>query len=339
LRNCSHGSHERSAGKQQARRIRRKEVTAVAGARPKTFLAGAAIVWRHQRVVWLVYFANLLLALVGTRGAVAHTGEILNSSLLAERLVHGFDLGAYGELALHPSLPFGGSRPMMLYSAMLFALFMLFATGGMLTAYFEDRRLTAGNFFQACGEHFWRFLRLLIWFAIALIPVGILMRLTGVLYRRVDRQSISPFPAVHVAEVAAVIILLLMMCLRLWFDMAQVIAVAEGEKNMRRALKSSAILLQHNFGSLFWLYFRISALGWFGFWFVLYTWMEHLRPEAIARASLVSQALIVFWLAIRLWQRASEALWYRERLPELMVPARLVPPSPVQQAPSELQPV
>jgi hypothetical protein len=309
----------------------------MAGARPKTFLAGAAIVWRHQRVLWLVYFINLLLATVGTRGAVARTGEILNHSLTTERLVHGFSLGAYMELALHPSLPFSASRPMMLYSAILFALFMLFATGGVVAAYYEDRRLTAGNFFQACGEHFWRFLRLLIWFAIALIPVGILLRLTGGLYRRVDRQSISPFPAVHFVEVAGVIILLVMMCLRLWFDMAQVIAVAEGETKMRRALKSSARLLRHNFASLFWLYLRISLLGWIGLWFGLHTWMEYLRPDDIGRAFLFSQAMIVFWLATRLWQRASEALWYRERLPELMVPAPLAPPSPAEQAPSELQ--
>ena len=311
----------------------------MAGARPKTFLAGAAIVWRHQRILWLLYFMNLLLATVGTRGAVARSAEILNHSLAADRMVHGFSLGAYMELTLHPTLPFSGSRPMMLYSTILFTLFMLFATGGVLMEFYEDRRPTAGNFFQACGEYFWRFLRLMIWFAIALIPVGILIRLAGGLYRRVDRQSISSFTAVHIVEVAAIIIVLVIMCLRLWFDMAQVIAVAEGEKNMRRALKSSAILLRHNFGSLFWLYLRISLLGWVGFCLGLRMWMEHLQPEAIGRAFLVSQAMIVFWLATRLWQRASEALWYREHLPELLVPAPLFPPSPVEQAPSELQPV
>lgn len=309
------------------------------GARPKTFLAGAAIVWRRQRILWLLYAANLLLAFLGARGAATRTGEILNHSLAAERLVHGFSVGAYIELRLHPNLPFSASRPMMIYSSILFALFMLFATGGVLAAYYEGRRLAAGNFFQACGEHFWPFLRLMVCLAIALIPVGILAGLAGVLYRRVGRQSISPFPAVHIVEVAAVIIVLLLMSLRLWFDMAQVIAVAEGEKNMRRALKSSAILLRHNFGSLFWLYLRISLLGWVGLWLGLNVWMEHLRPEAIGRAFFVSQAMIIFWLATRLWQRASEALWYRERLPELMVPASLVPPAPVEQEPSALQPV
>jgi hypothetical protein len=311
----------------------------MAGARPKTFLAGAALVWRHQRVLWLVYIANLLLAFVGTRAAVDRTGEILNHSLAADRLVHGFSLGAYYELKLHSNLPFSAWRPMMIYSSILFVLFMLFATGGVLAAYYEDRRLTAGAFFQSCGEHFWRFLRLMVWFAIALIPVGILMGLAGVLYRRVDRQSISPFPAVHIFEVAAVIIVLLLMCVRLWFDMAQVIAVAEGEENMRRALKSSANLLRHNFGSLFWLYLRISLLGWIGFWLGMHVWMEHLGPEATRAAFLVSQATIVFWLAVRLWQRASEAIWYRQRPAALVVPALLATPSPAAPAQSEPQPV
>jgi hypothetical protein len=311
----------------------------MAGARPKTFLAGAALVWRHQRVLWLVYIANLLLAFVGTRAAVDRTGEILNHSLAADRLVHGFSLGAYYELKLHSNLPFSASRPMMIYSSILFALFMLFTTGGVLAAYYEDRRLTAGDFLQACGQHFWCFLRLMVWFAIALIPVGILMGLAGILYHRVNQQSISPFPAVHIFEVVAAIIVLLLMCLRLWFDMAQVIAVAEGETKMRRALKSSAHLLRHNFGSLFWLYLRISLLGWIGFWFGLHVWMEHLRPEATGAALFVSQAMIVFWLAIRLWQRASEALWYRQLSAALVVPVPLAMPSPAAPAQSEPQPV
>src|ERR1700731_1025376 len=222
----------------------------MAETKPKTFLAGAALVWRRQRVLWLLYIADLLLAFVGTRATVERTREILNHSLAADSLIHGFSLGAYFELKLHPSLPFSASRSMMFYSAMLFTVFMLFATGGVLTAYYEDRRMPAGEFFRACGDNFWRFLRLTVWSAIALIPVGISTYLAGVLYRGVNRRFISPFPAVHFLEIAAAVIVLLLMCLRLWLDMAQVIAVAEREKNMRHALKSSALLVRHNFGSL-----------------------------------------------------------------------------------------
>jgi hypothetical protein len=305
--------------------------------RPRPFLSGAALVWRHQRVLWLLYFANLLLALAGTRAVVDRTGEILNHSLAADSLVHGFDLGLYSELRLHPSLPFSASRPLLLYSSLLFALFMLFATGGVLAAYYEDHRLDAGGFCQACGGHFWRFLRLMIYFVIALIPIGILAWLAGALFHKVNQQAISPFPAVHLLEIAATIIVLLVMCLRLWFDVAQVIAVAEGEKNMRRALKSSARLLRHNFSSLFWLYFRISVLGWIGFALGMHLWLMRIPPEGIRASFVLSQAAIVFWLAIRLWQRASEARWYRERDAALDVPEPVVEPSPSAPVTSEPQ--
>ncbi len=293
--------------------------------------------WRRQRVLWLLYFVNLILGFVGTRGIVTRTGEILNHSLEAGRLVHGFDLGAYTDLMLHPGLPFSGSRPMLVYSAILFTLFMLFATGGLLSAYYQDRRMNTGDFFRACGEHFWPFLRLMISFAIAMSPVGILTRLSGVAYNRVEERSISPLSAVHVLEAAAVVIILLSMCVRLWFDMAQVIAVAEGETRMRRALKFSAILLWHNFGSLFWLFARVSLVGWIGFYLGMRVWMTHLGPESLGGSFVVSQAVIVFWLATRLWQRASETLWYRQSTATLSVPEPVMPP--LQVAPAPLEPV
>jgi hypothetical protein len=309
----------------------------MAGAIPKTFLAGAALVWRRQRVLWLLYAANILIAFVGTRSIVARTGDILNHSLAAQRLVPGFDLGTYLELSQHPSQPFAGSRPTLVYSALLFTLFMLFTTGGMLTAYYEDRRMTTGDFFRASGEHFWAFLRLMICFAIAIIPVGILAGLTAAAYRRVGHRSISPFPAVHILEAAALLIILLSMCIRLWFDMAQVIAVAEGETRVRRALKISATLLRHNFGSLLWLYARVSLVGGIGFWIGMNVWMRHLPADALRASFVASQALIVFWLATRLWQRASEILWYRQHASALSVPEPVVPPLDV--APAPLEPV
>jgi hypothetical protein len=177
----------------------------------------------------------------------------------------------------------------------------------------------------------------MIYFVIGLIPIGILARLAGALYHKVNQQSISPFPAVHALEVAVTIIALLMMCLRLWFDMAQLISLAEGERNMRRALKRAARLLRHNFGSLFWLYLRISMLGWIGFALCMHLWIVHIPPAGIRASFVVSQATIVFWLAIRLWQRASEARWYRERSTALDVAEPIVKPSPSAPIPSEPQ--
>ena len=103
------------------------------------------------------------------------------------------------------------------------------------------------------------------------------------MYTHINEQSISPYPADHFVEAAAVVILLLLMIVRVWFDMAQVIAVAENEKKMHRALRRAFGLLRRNFFSLFWLYLRVSIIAWALFAFGLHVWMYHLKPQSTSR--------------------------------------------------------
>ena len=305
----------------------------MADATPRTFFSGASLVWGRQRVLWLIYVVNFALVYFATRGTNERIAAILNHSLAAGQLVKGFNLGALGSLAANPESPFGGSISASLSGAMLFTVFMIFATGGILATYYSGQRLHAGAFFEACGHHFWRFVRLTIYLLIALIPVSILAEITHRVYDGIDKQSLSPMRAVHFLEVAVVVILLLLICIRLWFDMAQVIAVAEDERRIRKALRRSATLMRHNFLSLYWLYLRVSLVSWIVFAIGLHIWMTHLRPESIFAPFLLSQFLIISWQGCRLWQRASECIWYREhqRAEAVATPAYEPPPVSSQQ--------
>jgi hypothetical protein len=300
----------------------------MADATPRTFFSGALLVCGRQRVLWLIYVANFVLAYFATRETNERIAAILDHSLAAGQLVHGFNLGALGSLAANPESPFGGSISASLSGAILFTVFTIFATGGILATYYSGQRLHAGAFFEACGHHFWRFVRLTIYLLIMLIPVFILGEIAYQVYGRVDRQSISPMSAVHFFE-AAVVVALLLICVRVWFDMAQVIAVAEDERRMYKALHRSATLMRHNFLSLYWLYLRVSLVSWIVFAIGLHIWMTHLRPESILGPFLLSQFLIIFWQGCRLWQRASECLWYREHQRAIAVATPAHEPPPV----------
>jgi hypothetical protein len=300
----------------------------MAVSKPKTFFSGAGLVWRRQRVLWWIFIVNLILAAFSTRGIAGRSAATLDHSLASLRLVNQFDLSAFLGLFFQPEAPFDGAASAVTATSVLFLLFMLFITGGILTCYRDDQKLSAAPFFEACGRHFWRFFRLMIYFLIILIPIGILIGISAKVFNRIDDRSISPFPAVRFIEAAAIIILFLMMSLRLWFDMAQVIAVAEDERRMHRALRSAAGLLWHKFGSLFWLYLRISVVGWILFAAGLHIWMFHLRPEGIHKALFLSQLIILFWLGTRLWQRASEMQWYQRHQSALVASAPSFLPAP-----------
>ncbi len=299
---------------------------------PKTFLAGAALVWRWQRLVWWIFILSIVLGTFATKGMVDRAEPALDHSLQsAPRLVHSFDLTAMAELAGQPDSPIEGPGHSAMHFSLIYMVFMLFATGGILVAYYRDERPTTGAFFEACGYHFWRFFRLLIYFALVLIPIGILAAIVRAIYSRIAEKSISPMPSVYFFFAAAVVILFLLLVTRLWFDMAQVIAVAEDEKKMRRALKISAGLLRRHFGLLFWLYFRISLIAWIIFGVGVRIWMVSLRPESTGLAFVLGQLIILSWIGTRLWQRASEALWYRKYQEAIVAPPAYSPapePSP-----------
>jgi hypothetical protein len=310
--------------------------------KPRAFFAGAALVWTRQRILWWIFAVNLVLAFLGTH-PVAHSlaedgGAALNfSPESSRRLVHGFDVSALAELGSLPESPLRGMSTMYLVPSFLFALFLLFVTGGLLVSYQHDLRLDAAGFFEACGRHFWRFLRLLIYFAIVMIPLGILWSMAGKIYNDIDDAAISPYAGPAFICGATIVILFLGTCVRLWFDMAQVIAVAKDERRMHHVLHRSAALVWNNFGSLFWLYLRISVIGCVLFGYGLYIWMMKLRPEAVRTAFVLGQVMILLWLGTRLWQRASETEWYKQYRAAQYAPVPMpTPPVPAPAAQAQV---
>ena len=293
-----------------------------------TFFGGAALVWRWQRLVWWIFAINLILAFFATHGMVDKLTPALGNSAASQYFVRGFDVSQAAALMSQPDSPLEFQGPTVVHFSVVFMILMLFFTGGILATYVRDERPRSGFFFEACGYHFWRFFRLLIYMLIVFLPVGGLVALASVIYNRIDERSISPFPAVHFFEAAAIAILFLMIVIRIWFDMAQVIAVADDEKRMHKALRRAFGLLRHNFFSLLWLYLRVSIIAIVIVGLCLRLWMLGLKPESTLTAFLLSQFMLLIWIATRLWQRASEALWY-DRHAAASVPEPVWTPAPV----------
>src|SRR3989338_10906084 len=141
---------------------------------PGVVVAGARLVWRRQRGLWWVYGVNLLLALLAALRASVSFGGVLNSSLAGERLVKGFDLTAFIELLAQPEVSPAQLVMGSFVFSFLFFVFFLFVNGGLLEVYRRDQTLGAGEFFAAAGGFFWRFVRLLLFLLIALVPAGLL---------------------------------------------------------------------------------------------------------------------------------------------------------------------
>ncbi|MBZ5722679.1 MAG: hypothetical protein LAO03_20255 [Acidobacteriia bacterium] len=300
---------------------------------------GARRVWRYQRVLWWLFAVNLLLAAFGTLPVTSAVGRVADHSLHSQNLYRTFDVPTFLDLANNPDVALWSKFTGSTLFAVVFFAFAFFLTGGILEAYRSSGKPATGEFFQACGAFFWRWVRLLIFMLIVLTPIAILassiIKWSGTLSDDAPQEKLGFW--VDVAGM--LLVLLLAMLVRLWFDMAQVRTVAENERPMRRALARAFRLTFGNLGSLFWLYFRISFLAWCVLAAGLWLWLK-VPAQDVGLSFFLFEVVLLWWIGTRLWQRASETVWYERRalapvlvmapvpMPETVAPALEVPPPP-----------
>jgi hypothetical protein len=292
--------------------------------------AGASLVWRHQRVLWWVFAVNFVLGAIGTASAYHQLRRTLGHSLAGQPLTNGFDYGMFLELVRVPESNLYGSHGQSLHAAVLFFLFMLFITGGILTVYREDRNLKTGEFFGASGGFFWRFVRLALF---PLIPLAIL----GAAFLSVDEVfdfanyvAMSDRRGFYLILAGAILLTLLALFVRLWFDIAQVRAVVQDEHRMWPNLWKALRITWRNVSTLFRVYLCISGVAWVTLAAGLFVWAK-LPPTATSVTFLLLEFIILTQLLTRLWQRASSVTWYQRHA--AMFPADTVDyttPAPVE---------
>ena len=283
--------------------------------------AGASLVWRRQRVLWWVFAVNFVLGLLGTVGARMQLGKLLQYSLAGEGLSKGFDFGMFLELVSRPEANLMRSAGSSFLFAGLFPLFMLFVTGGILAVYREDRKFTAGDFFAASGAFFWRFVRLAL---LSIVPFAILFGLlSGVnkLSSYLGDRTVSAKTGFYILLAGFVVVTLLTLFVRLWFDIAQVRAVVQDERKMLPNMWKALGISWRNIATLFRVYLCISGVAWVALAAGLWLWAK-LPPTATPVTFLLLEFIILMQLLTRLWQRASTVTWYKRHAE--MVPADAV---------------
>lgn len=289
---------------------------------------GAGLALRDWPCFLWLYLVNLILAFLASAGLNAQISGVLNPSLAADRLARGFDLSVFLELLLRPEVTPRALLPASVFFAVPFLLVTLFLTAGIVQSFLSDEHLRIGPFFQACGAWLWRFTRLSFLTLLILgIVLGVLNGLRGAL---LDAAGKSPNPRLYfyVGLAALLVMWLVAIKLRLWFDLAQFHLVHTGERKVRRAIPAGLRLMRRGFLRLYGTYLAIALLGWIGLAAGLWVWVK-LPPASVGLAFLVGQAILMLWLGTRYWQRAAGALWFREHAPALPAPPPVPQDTPV----------
>jgi hypothetical protein len=289
---------------------------------------GRRLVWRNQRALWWLFAANLLLAAMGAEPLAFKLAKITDRSLASQRLSQGFDLTTLIELLNNPGVSLGSHALNSLFYNVIFFVFTIFVTGGILESFRSTRKLTTAQFFEASGYYFWRWVRQMLLFAVVMASV---LAIGGGINSWADTLSSDAAPeklGFWVMLGGAGFTLLLSMIARLWFDMAQTRTVATDERSVVRSVARAFGLTFSNFRTLFFMYFRISLVGWTALLLGLWVWIRLIPASHFMLSFLVLELTLLAWLATRLWQRAGESAWYQryEAANPPLVPVRMDAP-------------
>jgi membrane-anchored glycerophosphoryl diester phosphodiesterase (GDPDase) len=272
----------------------------------------AGILCGSKRYIIWFYLLNLGFACLGASPFSASTHGILDHSLYADRLLHGFDLGVLAEMIARPEFgPVRRSAMPGVSFAFLFFLVSILFMPGVLLGYSSDHRIARAEFFRACGRNLWRFVRLLVIFVlIAGVVVGVLSAVQAAAVNAVDQSSNDdrlPF----VVECGTLGLTLLVLTLvRLWFDLAQTDVVLRDQGAIRKSVRWALRATRRNFFRLLGAYLLAAVVATLILLTGILLWHAVVPPSSVLGAFVISQATLFLLLSSRFWQRAIAVAFY-----------------------------
>jgi len=293
--------------------------------------AGATAASRNKRYVVWFFLLNLALAWIGAVAFTARAQGILDHSLYADKLLHGFDLGVLLEMLGRPEFrPMRSSTAPANMCAILFFLASLLFMPGVLLGYSSDHCISRQEFFRACGHNLWRFVRLFVFYVvIAGIIAGILFSLQGALVKAIDESANDDRLPLLAQWVSMAVIFLILTLVRAWFDVAQTDVVLRDEGAVRKSIAWAFRATRRNLGRLLGTYVLIALVGLIVLTVGILIWHAIVPPASVVGAFLVSQAILLLLLAMRFWQRASAVAFYLRQITEPAMEIRSAPAEPV----------
>jgi hypothetical protein len=291
--------------------------------------SSAALLWRHQRLVWWVFAVNLLIAWATSLPVRATLSAVLDHSLESAKLVSGFDLATLVLILERPDVSVRSLAPGAVGAALAFIIYLLFIDGGIFAVFLNDRKLSRAEFFENAGLFFWRMVRLAL---CSIVPFALLAAAdfaiagyAGKLSSDAPQDRLGFF--VNIGSKLVIVVAALFV--RLWFDLAQAQVVRDNQRQLTRVLFGS-LALAFRSGKLYMQYLGIALFAAVTFALGIGVW-AYLPHSAMAASFLVLELVTLAQIAARLWLKAASARWVA-LFPGAPLPyqAALPPPSVTQ---------
>lgn len=300
------------------------------------FGTGLRLLLANKRLLLWLYLTNLAVGLYVGLPFHARISPILDHSLAAKSIAGRFDVSAFGMLMMNLDKHGTSLHTQAFHAVLVYGLIANILAAGIYYV-FGTGELPRLSIVVGSGiEYFWRFFRLMLFAIIIIGPImAALGALRSLILTHTDNVDVGR-PVFVISLVTLIVLLLIGVFLRLWFDIAEAIVIQLGQTGLRRVLRTlgpSMRILWHRFGAAYFGYLLVTILGAIGLAFFVWLWVAAVPPHAVFLAWIIGQLGVLCLLTARIWQRGLATALVLSAEP-LIVPVEPVRPVPVPVPPS-----
>lgn len=201
------------------------------------------------RLVALLYFLNLLMALPMALAFRDFMTRALGDSLAGNQLMTGFDFTVVRDVLAKDGTGWFSLTRMLVWSIPVYLVISIFLTGGVLSFLVHSQtRFSPAFFFQECARYFLRFLRVFLLLSASLLLLALTLGLLLlVLLGLVILGSPSEVTVITVFVLCAAIFLFPALLLFLAADYARIFVVTSTERKMWGAFREGIRFVRKEF--------------------------------------------------------------------------------------------
>jgi hypothetical protein len=273
----------------------------------------------------LLWLFNILFASIVYIQFSDYLGQVFGASGAAANFLKTFDFNTFIEIMTFNGAGLSAVVSLALFLALIYGLFSIFLSGGILQSLFAGRgqgasgekRRMAPVFFQGAGKFFGRFFRLFIyslalWGGAAVVMLIVLMILSPV-FQAGANEALMFYVGVAAAAFGAFLIFLVMMIV----DYARIKIVVENSSAVFKSLLRSVGFVLRRFGKTLALYylFLLTGVAVIAVYWAVKSGIKTHAVVPILIAFLVGQIFILTrgWLKVGL--QAAQMDFFRALIP------------------------
>lgn len=219
-----------------------------------SYISGFKMSLRNIKMTFLIYFINLILALIVMFPLLSFLKEGFGSSMLPDALLKGFDFTSLVEF-IRSVKGLGSSIAQARWMILFYLVLSMFMAGGILFTFNSKEGFSVKSFLNGCVHYFFRFLKLFFYMLIFNLLVAVIVYLPMVLIVKSASDTVASEASLfYIVLIGVIIHMFFLAILQMISYYVKIRLVTEDSRKVFRSIFRSIKFVFKHFANAFSLF-------------------------------------------------------------------------------------